>query len=893
MARRHIRFNIRAKLLALALALAWIPLLGVSWLGLSSLDRARDDTVTAAIAALRAQAESTLAKRAADKAALYNTILDGVQQDVEGIADYAHAQAQLGAPVAQASGRVWLVPGGPSPANEQANATSVARARQIMPLLTAVVRRNPLVSLGYVGFERGGVVAFDHDIIDKLGATFDPRERSWYKAARQAGKTVWVDTYVDANTGKLVTTCATPLLGADGSFIGVAGFDLLLETIQQDILKLDMGAHGYAFLLNAEGRQLVGPNMETGGIQWDQQFVTENLLAADQPRLSSIAKRMTESEQGVKRLKTDQGDIYLAYAPIPRANWSVGMVIPESAITEPAAAVGAGLAERQWNLRGQVWLIAMLSLIALPAVGITLTLMLTRPLRRLQLGAQRVAAGDLDHQIPVESDDEIGDLVQSFNSMTAALRQQVDELEDNLHRLATLNEVSNRFKTIVSLSELVDSIPRAVCDDLDFDRAALYLLNGSRLQCVSASFGPEHEDQARAFVIAANADPATRDSATVEADIIRSGQAVIVNDPWSHPRVVQSKQQIARSEAYVQVPIFGHDEKVIGLLSADFYYRRRPIAARDAAQLLTYASVVGLTIENTRLYNDLEQQVEHRTTELRAALERAQEADRLKGKFLAAISHELRTPLNAIIGFSTVMLDELDGPITVMQREDLKTINQNGRFLLHLINELLDLARIEANKVELNIEVFDIAALIEEVADTVQGLLHNKSVTIRTALPETALGIAADRAKVRQILLNLLSNAVKFTNDGHIAIIARPVAMASNVTTAGRAADAEQHAQTYVAISVRDTGIGIMADSLPLVFEEFRQVHAGRTGIRGSGLGLAISRKLVEIMGGRIWVESTYGKGSTFTFILPVAQASVTASVAESALLEHTPITNG
>ena len=871
----QIRFNLRAKLLVLALVLAWLPLLGVSWLGLSSLDRARETAVEAATGALRVQAESTLAKRAADKAELYNTILRNVQDDMQGVASYARTLISVGpAPVGMA-GQYWAVPGGPSAENERAYAETVARARQFTPLLQSVVAQNSLISLGYIGFEDGGVVAFDHDITSKLPREYDPRTRPWYQNARAEGRTIWVDTYVDANTGQLVTTCAMPLYGPGGTFVGVVGFDLLLETIQQDILKLDMGERGYAFLINNQGKLLVGPNMQAGATAWDQQFISENLLDSEDVRVRSMAGRMTEGEQGIKRLKTDQGDIYMAYAPIEYSGWSVGMVVPESVVSGPAAVVGGAIAERQDGLRSQVYLVMLLSLIALPVAGTVLTLLVTRPLRRLQLGAQRITAGDLDYQMSVESNDEIGDLVRSFNAMTMALRQQVAELEDNLRRLATLNEVSNRFKTILSMPELHQSIPRAVCDDLGFDRAVLYLLEGSQLRCISAAFGPGEESVAQAFVEAANAEPITLESNTVEADIVQSGQAVIVDNPWKHPHVTKAKQRISRSEGYVQVPIFGHEEQIIGLLSADYYYRRQPITARDAAQLLTYASVAGLTIENTRLYNDLEHQVAQRTIELRAALERAQEADRLKGKFLAAISHELRTPLNAIIGFSTVMLDELDGPITMMQREDLKTINQNGRFLLHLINELLDLARIEANRVELQVENFDMSALIGEVADTVEGLIHNKPILIRAVLPDAPLHAYADRTKVRQILLNLLANATKFTNEGHIARVARAVTMAAD-----RGCD--RGARHYLSISVRDTGIGITPESLPLIFEEFRQVHEGRTGTRGSGLGLAISRKLVELLGGRIWVESTPGKGSTFTFILPAAEPAKASRVTES-----------
>jgi two-component system sensor histidine kinase/response regulator len=257
---------------------------------------------------------------------------------------------------------------------------------------------------------------------------------------------------------------------------------------------------------------------------------------------------------------------------------------------------------------------------------------------------------------------------------------------------------------------------------------------------------------------------------------------------------------------------------------------------------------------------------------LRTALVRAQEADRLKGQFLAAVSHELRTPLNAIIGFSTVMLDEIDGPVTPLQREDLKIINRNGRFLLHLIDDLLDLARIEAGKIELELAPVDVRALIVEVTETVQGLLHNRPITLNLSLPERLPYAYADAARIRQVLLNLLSNAVKFTKQGSISISARCVAAPDTQPgTKGAGAVIVRNGQRlhpYIAVSVRDTGVGIASEDLARIFEAFHQVRSGDRQ-RGSGLGLAISRRLIEAHGGRIWAESEPGKGSVFTFILP------------------------
>jgi two-component system sensor histidine kinase/response regulator len=877
-----LRLNIGAKVLLLALLLAWPPLIIVSFLGLSNLDLARDIAVRTSTDALREQAEQALQKRASDKGMLYNTTLANVQQQLEGLVSYARTVIASPPPANLGNERVWISPSGPTPELEAQYAITVQYARQMTPLLRSVVDSNPLVSLAYVGFEDGGVSSFDRDIVDTLAGIqpFDVRERVWYQQAKQLGRTIWADTYIDANTKKPVVSVATPLYDAQGKIIGVVGFDLLLETILEDVLRVDPGLEGFAFLINREGGLIAGPDMEFNQNTWDKPLETNNLRETNDPTLRRVVERMSAQEWGVARVVYADKLVYLAYAPIATAGWSVGIVVPETEIIAAGQQVGAGIAERQYELRTQISAAVGISLLAVLFVGMVISIVLARPLRRLADAAQRIASGDLNYQIDGRGEDEVGQLVASFNTMTIALREKVQELENNLHQISTLNEVSNRFLSILSLPELLDTIPQVICRHFGFDRAALYLIEKDQLLAVSASFGDSDETQAQEFLRIANAEPIHINSETIEADVIRSGQAIIIDNPLNNPRVIQRKLAVSQSSSYVQVPLFGHERQVIGVISADYYHRQRQIDARDAAQLLAFAGMVGLTIENLRLYNELEQQVAQRTVELRSALERAQEADRLKGEFLASISHELRTPLNSIIGFSTVLLDQLDGPLSNTQLEDLRTINRNGRFLLHLINELLDLAKIEAGKLDLQLEHVDIASMIADVSETAHGLLYSRPVALQAAVSLGLPPVRADRAKLRQILLNLLSNAVKFTERGEITLFARLVVLPER----GNGVEHLETKKRYIAMSVRDTGIGIAPEHIGQIFDEFRQVSAQHHRVRGSGLGLAITRKLIEAHQGRIWVNSKLGQGSTFTFILPVAEG-------ESAQLSALPKT--
>jgi signal transduction histidine kinase len=263
---------------------------------------------------------------------------------------------------------------------------------------------------------------------------------------------------------------------------------------------------------------------------------------------------------------------------------------------------------------------------------------------------------------------------------------------------------------------------------------------------------------------------------------------------------------------------------------------------KQIALLKTFADQAVIAVENVRLFNE----IQDKTRQLEAA-------NRHKDEFLASMSHELRTPLNAVIGFSEVLLERMFGEVNDKQEEYLNDILASGRHLLSLINDILDLAKIEAGRMELDLEEFELAPAIDNAVVLVRERATRKGLMLETAL-DPALGtVRADQRKVKQVLLNLLSNAIKFTPEG------------------GRVDVRAQRADGTVEVSVSDTGIGIAVPDQEAVFEEFRQVGTDYAKKHeGTGLGLTLSRKFVELHGGRIAVKSRPGEGSTFTFTMPV-----------------------
>jgi signal transduction histidine kinase len=253
----------------------------------------------------------------------------------------------------------------------------------------------------------------------------------------------------------------------------------------------------------------------------------------------------------------------------------------------------------------------------------------------------------------------------------------------------------------------------------------------------------------------------------------------------------------------------------------------------------------------------LAEQLQETNQELEGAKAAAIEAKNFRGQFLANMSHELRTPLNAIIGFSETMLNFPmmydNEPLPGAYKTDLSQIYTSGRHLLQLINDILDLSKVDADRLDMEVEEVDLEPIFKGVLATAVGLVGDKPIKLKRETPSGLPHVRGDSLRIRQVILNLLSNATKFTDEGAVTLGSR------------------DDGNGEVVIWVRDSGIGIPPQEIDNIFEEFRQGTSGRKkGRAGSGLGLAISRKLLQLMGGRIWVESTLGQGSTFYFTLPV-----------------------
>jgi signal transduction histidine kinase len=413
-----------------------------------------------------------------------------------------------------------------------------------------------------------------------------------------------------------------------------------------------------------------------------------------------------------------------------------------------------------------------------------------------------------------------------------------DDLKAALDRQTATSEVLKIIgSSTTDTAPVFDSIMQAAVGVLGAHDGGIWVVDGEELLCVAEV----HEGRVREYL---GSRRPLQSRTSIAAITIQAGHTIHLPDLDSLDPVAYGglRARLPGTNTLLSTPML-RDGQAIGVLLFP-RYERRPFTPEEIALVETFASQAVIAMENARLYQEIQQKAQE------LAL-----ASQHKSEFLANMSHELRTPLNAIIGFSDVLADQMLGELNEQQAEFLGDIQESGRHLLSLINDILDLSKIEAGQLELERESFSLPEALESALTMVRERASNHGIALHLEIEPELDTIEGDERKVKQVLFNLLSNAVKFTPDG------------------GQIEVTAHLKESEVEIAIADTGVGIALGDQQRIFEEFQQAKQGPLSakVEGTGLGLSLARRFVELHGGRIWVESELGQGSTFTFTLPLS----------------------
>lgn len=518
------------------------------------------------------------------------------------------------------------------------------------------------------------------------------------------------------------------------------------------------------------------------------------------------------------------------------------------------------------------------------SLGIT-QLVLIRPLGKLKNGAIRLSSGELNHQLDIQSRDEVGDLAGVFNTMSARIQglihervelereqrqQEVDRLQNSEKLLAAkVAERTFELERRAIQLETAAAISHSASGTLD-----LAALLQQSVELIQQRFGLYYvglflvDEEKRFAVLRSGTGVAGEimldnhhrlpldETSMIGWCILHSRPRIALNageeaNRFSNPLLPETRSEMA-------LPLVTRGE-AIGALSVQSKTANAYTEA-DTTVLQTMADQLANSIGNARLYSSAQE-----------AQQAAERANRAKSDFLATMSHELRTPLNAVIGYSEMLYEEAEASGYNGLTQDIQKINTAGKHLLSLINDILDLSKIEAGKMQLNLDTFDVRTLILEVLATAQPLISKNANQLETILPPVLGEMHADSTKVRQVLFNLLSNASKFTSHGRITFAAELVE-SHDIAPSGRPIPPSVNGvPPYVLLTILDTGIGMTAEQIERLFQPFTQADSSTTRrYGGTGLGLAITRHFCRMMGGEVIVESEVNAGSVFSVWLPL-----------------------
>ena len=528
------------------------------------------------------------------------------------------------------------------------------------------------------------------------------------------------------------------------------------------------------------------------------------------------------------------------------------------ASTEGAGRLAFSVALDEAPQRAAFWsrlvtVVAILAMTSIVVVGgaLVLTLRLAGSIQALRAGAARIGSGDLASRISIKTGDELEALADQFNQMAGQLQASYADLEkkvelrtrelaQSVEELRALGEVSQAVNSTLDLETVLNTLVAKATQLSGTEAGAIYVHDDAKNEFASlcATYG-----MSEAFVAEFVRQSVGYGQSTVAQAAMQYAPVQVADLKEAKPTAPQDIILRAGYRALLVMPLLSRDK----LMGALVVWRKAPgeFPQHSVDLLQTFAAQSVLAIQNARLFQEIEEK--GRQLEL---------TSQHKSQFVASISHELRTPLNAIIGLTEMMVSNTPRFGTEKAVEPLRRVHGAGTHLLGLINQVLDLSKIEAGKLELSPEQVNLAPLIDEVVGTARQLAEQNKNRLTVEAQDKLGPLTVDPMRLRQILLNLLSNACKFTKQGEVKLSVRKVSGGRN----------------WIVFAVADTGIGMTPEQQAKLFEEFSQVDsstARRYG--GTGLGLAITRKLARMMGGDVTVTSGPGKGSVFTVRLPAS----------------------
>jgi signal transduction histidine kinase len=622
---------------------------------------------------------------------------------------------------------------------------------------------------------------------------------------------------------------------AHGGNSGVTIAEVNLKPIFFVISGIKVGVSGYAYVVDRLGRLIAHP---------DDSLVLRRTDMSGLAQVKNALNPQPDDPAAIDARNRAGVSVLSAHATIPRLDWIVFVELPTAEAQKPVIEAGLRAAG-----------LLVLGLIIAGLAGALLARRMVVPIRAMQVGAQKVGGGDLGHRLTIKTGDELEALADQFNRSTAALQESYETLEQRVEdRTRELRETLEQQTATAGILQVISSSPTDTQPVFDaIAESALKLLNGwsvlvwrydgGRLQIQASSGGAPGSDVASVRALLGEPRP---EDLPYPGIAILERRILLISDIETE-KLPDSVKAVARARGWranVTVPMM-REGLPIGIITVS---RKEPgtFAEREIKLLQTFADQAVIAIQNVRLF-----------TEIQEKSRQLEVASQHKSQFLANMSHELRTPLNAILGYTEMMVDGLYGNLPEKAQATLERVQSNGKHLLGLINDVLDLSKIEAGQLVLAAEDYSVADMVSTVMAATESLAKTKKLALEANVAAGLPRGVADSRRLAQVLLNLVGNAIKFTDEGKVEIRA-------------------VHAGDNFEISVVDTGPGIAPADQAKIFEEFQQVDNTSTRKKGgTGLGLSISRKIVELHGGRISVESEVGKGSTFKVTLPINAAPV------------------